>query len=408
MKHTSRILMLLLLGLSLSLLVIPAARGQEVAVPGTAATVPAASGPNPAPPAIAAKAALVVNADDGQILFSQNPDERLPMASTTKMMTALLTIENHRQDMDKMVTCSQRCAEVGESSIWLVAGEQLTVKEMLTGMLIQSGNDSAMALAEYDAGTMEAFVAKMNQRAAELGMTNTHFMNPHGLHDPDHYTSATDLVKLGREVMKHPEIRDIVKQTEATIPWTGQEFGRQLVNHNHLLKQYSAVNGIKTGFTDEAGQCIVISATENGTYLVMAYLGGPSLAERDTDVINLLHYGFANYQQQTVISKDTAYGAVDLPFDYGRKLTLVADSSMVKTVYIQDSVKQNLVLPEKLNLPVHKGDKVGLVEAFEGNKYLGSTYLIATEDVPAPGLRDRITYYLAAVFHTLLSAARLG
>lgn len=390
----------------MSLLVMPAARGQEAVEPVAASA--SAPGQAPAPPAIAAKSVLVVNADDGQIIFSQNPDERLPMASTTKMMTALLTIENHQKDLGAMVTCSQRCAEAGESSIWMVAGEKLTVKEMLTGMLIQSGNDSAMALAEFDAGSMEAFVAKMNKRAAELGMTNTHFMNPHGLHGPDHYTSATDFVKLGREVMKHPEIRDIVKRTEATIPWTGQESGRSLINHNHLLEQYDAVNGIKTGYTDEAGQCIVISATENGTNLVMAYLGGSSLSQRDTDVINLLHYGFSSYQQQTVISDGATYGAMDLPFDYGRKLSLVADGNLVKKVFIRDSVEQKLVLPEKLNLPVHKGDKVGLVEAFEGNKYLGSTYLIATEEVTAPGLKDRITYYIAAVYNSLLSVAKPG
>lgn len=403
MNLKSRLLLSIFLAFTLSLLVMPTARGQVAAEPAASA-----SAPGQAPPAVAAKAALVVNADDGQVIFSQNPDERLPMASTTKMMTALLTIENHQKDLGAMVTCSQRGAEVGESSIWLVAGDKLTVKEMLTGMLIQSGNDSAMALAEFDAGSMEAFVAKMNKRAAELGLTNTHFMNPHGLHDPDHYTSATDFVKLGREVMKHPEIRDIVKRSEVTIPWTGQEFGRSLVNSNHLLEQYDAVNGIKTGYTDEAGQCIVISASENGTNLVMAYLGGASLSQRDTDVINLLHYGFSSYQQQTVISDGATYGAMDLPFDYGRKLSLVADGSLVKKVFIRDSVEQKLVLPEKLNLPVHKGDKVGLVEAFEGNKYLGSTYLIATEEVPAPGLKDRITYYMAAVYNSLLSVAKPG
>lgn len=383
----------------LSLLVLPVARGQEAPEPAASAT---------APPAVAARAALVVDADDGRILFSQNPDERLPMASTTKMMTALLTIENHQKDLGALVPCSQRCAEVGESSIWLVAGEQLTVNEMLNGMLIQSGNDAAMALAEFDAGTMEAFVDKMNRRAVELGLTNTHFMNPHGLHDPDHYTSATDFVKLGRELMKHPEIREIVKRPEATIPWTGQEFGRQLVNHNHLLTQYDAVNGIKTGYTDEAGQCIIVSASENGTNLIVGYLGGPTLSQRDSDVINLLHYGFANYQQQTVISDGIEYGAMDMPFDYGRKLSLVADGSMVKKVCIRNSIEQKVVLPDKLTLPVHRGDKVGLVEAFEGNMYLGSTYLIATEDVPAPGLKDRINYYLAAVYNSLLSAARPG
>ena len=358
---------------------------------------------SPSPPGVSAKAVVLINADTGQFLYGLNPDEPLPMASTTKMMTALLTMENCK-DLNGMVTTSQRAVEVGESSIGLTTGEKLTVKEMLTGMLVQSGNDAATALAEYQSGTVEAFVDKMNKRAAELGMKNTHFANPHGLDDPAHYTSAADFVRLGTELMKFPLICEIVKSPNATIPWTGQPFGRSLTNHNHLLEQYPFINGIKTGYTDNAGQCIVISASENGVNLILAYLGGPSLSQRDSEVVSLVRFGFDSYQQRTVIEQGTRYASIDIPFEWGKKMELASAEDLARTVYVKDNVVHQLTLPEGVELPLHKGDKIGIVEAYDGGRLLGSSYLIATEDIPEPGYRDRITYYMHSVFNLVLSA----
>ncbi|MFA5802024.1 MAG: D-alanyl-D-alanine carboxypeptidase family protein [Thermoleophilia bacterium] len=361
----------------------------------------------PPPPGVSARAVVLINADTGQVLYSLNPDEPMAMASTTKMMTALLTMENVK-DLNAMVTTSQRAAEVGESSVWLTAGETLTVQEMLTGMLVQSGNDAATALAEYQSGTVEAFVDKMNKRAAELGMKNTHFANPHGLDDPAHYTSAADFARLGTEVMKFPLIREIVKSPYATIPWTGQPFGRSLTNHNHLLEQNPYINGIKTGYTDNAGQCIVISASENGVNLVLAYLGGLSLSQRDSEVVSLVRYGFDSYQQRTVIEQGTRYASIDIPFEWGRKMELASADNLVKTVYVKDNVVHQLTLPEEVELPLHKGDKIGIVEAYDGGRLLGSSYLLATEDVPEPGYRERVTYYIHSVFNLVLSVIITG
>jgi D-alanyl-D-alanine carboxypeptidase len=355
----------------------------------------------PAPPAIAARAAVLINADDGTVLYSLNPDERLAMASTTKMMTALLTIENCK-DLSQKVTASERAATVGESSIYLTTGETLTVEEMLNGMLIPSGNDAATALAEFDAGSVEAFVDKMNKRAAELGMTNTHFANPHGLDDPDHYTSAADFAKLGTEVMKHPELREIVERPVFNIPQAGNPAGREIINNNHLLEQYPYINGIKTGFTDNAGQCIVISGNDNDVHLILSYLGGPSLSQRGTDVVNLLQFGFDSYQQRKLITAGQDYAAIDVPYDWGRQLKLVADADLTRQVYVKEEVDRRVVLPDDdLKLPVHKGDKVGLVEVYDGDQMLGSTYLVATEDVEAPGLIGRLGFYLSSFLHKL-------
>ncbi len=361
----------------------------------------------PAPPAVAARSVVLINADTGQVLLSINPDERLAMASTTKMMTALLTIENCK-DLNARVTASQRAAEVGESSIFLTAGESLTVLEMLNGMLIQSGNDAATALAEYQGGTVEGFAEMMNQRAAKLGMTNTHFCNPHGLDDPDHYTSAADFAKLGRELMRHKEIREIVNRSEFTIPWPGQPWPRTLINHNHMLGQYPFINGIKTGFTDAAGQCIVISASENGVNLILAYLGGPSLGQRDADVLNLVRYGFDNYSQRNVIAQGTEYASVDVPYYYNKKLSLVAESDLSRVVYVKDEVERKLVLPIELNLPIHKGDKIGLVEIWENGKFLGSSYLLSTEEIAEPDMSERVTNIVKTAFGFLLSVVKPG
>jgi D-alanyl-D-alanine carboxypeptidase (penicillin-binding protein 5/6) len=243
---------------------------------------------------------VLLNAQDGRVLYSLNPDERLPMASTTKMMTALIVVEDHvedHSDLKAKVTVGQRAAALsattGGSSINLQEGESLTLEQMLNGMLISSGNDAAVALAEYDAGSVKAFVGKMNQKAHTLGLTNTHYANPHGLDEKGHYTSAMDNAKLGTEVMKHGKIREIVDRYEYTIP--GTQGPRHLVNTNDLLDSVPCITGIKTGSTDDAGYCIVISASKNGVRLIFSYLGGPSLAQRDEDVMNMLAYGFAQY-----------------------------------------------------------------------------------------------------------------
>jgi D-alanyl-D-alanine carboxypeptidase (penicillin-binding protein 5/6) len=386
-----RILPLLLLSIFLLFIVAPLAVAED----------------GPAPPAQAARSVVLINADTGQVLLSINPDERLAMASTTKMMTALLIIENCK-DLNAKVTTSQRAAEVGESSIFLVAGESLTVREMLNGMLIQSGNDAATALAEFEAGSVENFAEQMNQRAAGLGMTNTHFTNPHGLDDPNHYTSAADFAKLGRELMKHPEICEIVARPSFDIPWSGQPWPRTLINHNHMMEQYPFINGIKTGYTDAAGQCIVISASQNGVNLILSYLGGPSLGQRDADVLNLVQFGFDSYRQQSVIAQGTEYASVEVPFYYNRRLSLVAQDNLSRVVYVKDSIEQKLVLPEDLKLPVHKGDRIGLVEVWGNGRFLGSSYLMAAEDIADPGMGERVTFYVKSAFGFLLSAVKPG
>lgn len=358
-------------------------------------------------PGIAAKSALVMNADNGEIIYSKEPDMRLAMASTTKMMTALLVVENI-PNLDEPVVISKRAAEVGESSVWLMEGETLTVRELLYGLLIQSGNDAAVALAEYEAGSAEAFTEQMNRRAVEMGLENTHFANPHGLDNPEHFSSAADLAALGREVMKYPEVRQIVVLQQSAIPMAGQPGGRLLISHNPLLGLSPTVTGVKTGFTDTAGQCIVVSASDKGVNLMLSYMGGPSQAQRSQDVLALLQYGFDSYQDRKVIVQGEEYGELDFPYERDRKLPLVSEDELVKQIYIRDQIEYRLVLPDELVLPVRSGDKVGLIEAYEGDIYLGSSYLVAAEDVPKPGFGGRITYLLESIYHFMLFSALMA
>ncbi|MHB1381252.1 MAG: D-alanyl-D-alanine carboxypeptidase family protein [Thermoleophilia bacterium] len=364
------------------------------------AAAPAAAEEAPTPPVIGARSVLLVNADNGQVLFSQNPDQMLPMASTTKIMTALIIIEDI-EDLQQPVTVSQRAAEVGESSVWLTAGEQLTVEELLKAMLIQSGNDAAAALAEFDAGSIEAFAGKMNARAAELGMESTHFVNPHGLDDPEHYTTASDFIILAQEFRKHPELMRIVACSEEWIPDHGQPDARYLINHNHLLDIYPVINGIKTGFTDAAGQCIVTSAEDKGVNLLLAYLGAESYAQRNDEVISLVDYGFSLYREETVIGQGEEYATVGIPYDGEHRLSLVAEEGRSGQVFYSSEVEYRLMVPAEVVLPVRKGDRVGLVSAYESGVFVGSSYLLATEDVEAVSWTDKVSHYFGMILGTM-------
>jgi len=378
-----------------------------VVMAGPAAAAAHAEG-EPQPPAVGARSALLVDADNGQVLFSQNPDQRLPMASTTKIMTALIIIEE-TDDLTVPVTISQRAAEVGESSIYLTAGEQMMVGDLLKGLLVQSGNDAAVALAEFNAGSVEAFVDKMNARAAGLGMTGTHFVNPHGLDDPEHYTTATDFITLAREFRKHEELMRIVACSEEWIPDHGQPDARYLVNHNHLLDIYPVINGIKTGYTDAAGQCIIISAEDKGVNLLLAYLGAESYSQRNQEVIDLVAYGMSLYREETIIEQGGEYAEVGVPYSRDRHLRLVAEEGRVGQVFYDHQVEHRLIVPEEVVLPVRKGDKVGLVSAYEGEVFLGSAYLLATEDIGQVSWTDKVSYYLDSVLGlvTMVSLAAL-
>ena len=235
-------------------------------------------------PALAARAAILVDVDTGQVLLAHNDQQRLPMASTTKIMTALLALE--RGNLDEVVTVPAEALTVGESSMFLQAGEQLTLRDLLYGLLLVSGNDAAMTIALHIAGSEAAFVQMMNDRAAALGLSNTHFVNPHGLDAPDHYASADDLYRLARAALAYPEFATIVSTTQHNTA------GHALTNKNELLTAYAGADGIKTGTTDLANECLVASVNRDGHRVLAVILGS---TQRYEDARRLFDHYFTHY-----------------------------------------------------------------------------------------------------------------
>ncbi len=250
---------------------------------------------------LSAKAAVLMDAESGEIIFEKNADMRLPMASTTKIMTAVVALE--RADLDEKVKISPAAVGVEGSSIYLCADEILTVRELLYALLLSSANDAATALAIHIGGGIGGFADMMNEFAAKLELNNSHFDNPHGLDSPGHYTTARDLAKLTAYALKNEEFKTIVSTYKIYIPFCGKKDGRLLVNHNKLLKSYDGVIGVKTGFTKKSGRCLVSAAQRDGACFIVVTLNAP---DDWNDHRKLLDHGFENYEcvklEKTVIS----------------------------------------------------------------------------------------------------------
>ena len=382
----------------LGTLVPPSALAPVWAAPATVTTPAAASAASPASeaspaPSVKAKAAIVMDMEDGRVIFARNADERRPMASTTKMMTGILALE--RLPMDKVVAASKKATDAGESEIYLVPGEKLTVEELLYAVLVKSANDAAATLAEATAGSQEAFVELMNQKAQELGMTNTHFDNPHGLDSDQHYSTATDLATLARYAMKNPEFRRYVATEEASIPWPGRAYGRTLTNHNTLLGVVPYVNGVKTGYTRPAGFCLVGSGSKGGVSLISVVLGEQNKDGVNSDTKKLLDWGFSRYREVVLVEKGTPLASLEVPYHLDTKLPLVADRRLVRTVYVDDAVTPKVHSPASLALPVEQGAVLGKVRFVAGTKgqALGEVNLVALRTVESPSLGVKVRYF---------------
>lgn len=251
-----------------------------------------------------AQSAIVMERSSNRVLFEQNADAHLPMASTTKIVTAFTVINN--ANLDEVVEVSPKAVGIEGSSIYLRAGEHLTVRELLYGLMLRSGNDCAVALALHVAGSVEAFAEMMNKTAQELGCVDCHFVNPHGLHDEQHYTSARDLAKITCAALANADFQEIVATKSVRISNEGMEYDRALVNKNKLLTNFDDADGVKTGYTKKAGRCFVGSATRNGMQVVVVVLNcGPMFEE----TAEMLDVAFAKYTLETVIPKNKVCGS---------------------------------------------------------------------------------------------------
>jgi len=348
-----------------------------VAAPSALAATP--------PPSVDASAALLVDGNTGETLYALNPDKRVPMASLTKLMTALLTMENTKKN--DVVRVQGPAPSVGESTISLQAGEKLKVSDLLAAALIQSANDAAYALATDVGGTVKKFVRMMNERAAELGLDHTHYVVPDGLDTAGHYSSARDTYTLAREDMKHALFRRIVAQTGGEIAG-----GRTLYAWNDLLKTYPGAIGIKTGHTDLAGWSQIAAAERDGVTMYSVILGGPSRNRRNRDLAALLDWGFSHYGRVSVIAKRRPYAEVGVPFSDG-KVALVAEDRVRVTVPLDHTLVEKIVAPDVLELPVAQGDPIGEIVVYDGDEVVARRPLVSTATIGEPTLPERVHWY---------------
>jgi serine-type D-Ala-D-Ala carboxypeptidase (penicillin-binding protein 5/6) len=360
------------------------------------ATAPATLGVG-TPPAIPAAAWVVVDPATGETLASRAPDRELPMASTTKIMTALVVLES--ADLDEVMTVPPEAARIGESSGGLVAGERLRVRDLLTALLVPSGNDAAITLADGVAGSQRAFVELMNQRAAEMGLTHTSFANPHGLDAPGHHSSVADLVTLARVAMRDPVFREIVAQRRASIPGPGGRGVREYRSENALLDIDPEADGVKTGSTDGAGFALVAHARRKalGVQLYAAIIGSPSPDQRALDAARLLDYGFSQYARATLVSADTPVGRAPVDDRPGTDVPYRAASDLSAAIRLGAPVTEVVTAPAELRAPVAAGQVVGTITLRQGDRVLGRRDLLAMRSASEPGVWDRVRAGIGAL-----------
>ena len=326
--------------------------------------------------ATSAKACVVMDAASGRLLLEHNAYAPLPMASTTKIMTALLALENGQ--LDEPVTCTRNAFGVPGTSIYLDLGETLTLEEMLYGLLLASGNDAAVAIAEHIGGTVENFCSQMTERAASLGCTNTVFQTPHGLPKEGHYTTARDLALITREAMRYTKFREIVSTQRATIPWQNRSYDRVLRNKNRLLRTYPGAMGVKTGFTRAAGRCLVSAARRDGMTLICVVFGCPDWFDESERLLDL---GFEGWEAFTVLHEGETVRM--LPVLAGDRTEIPAVLADDLTAVLPKGKLPNLTieLPESLKSPVFAGEKLGIASLALAGETLTESDVVAGKTV---------------------------
>jgi D-alanyl-D-alanine carboxypeptidase (penicillin-binding protein 5/6) len=337
-------------------------------------------------PQVGGRAYLVENATTGDVVLAKNARQRVPIASITKLMTVLVTLEHAR--LDDVVTVTGSAAARGESSIYLAPGERLTVRELVKAALIQSANDAAAALADHvGRGSRSTFVSMMNAKARQLGLRDTEFANPDGLDAAGAYSSARDVTRLARVAMRNPTIRQIVSTTETTISG-----GRRLETWNDLLYTFPGLLGVKTGHTSGAGWSQVAAARGPGFVVYATLLGEATRAQRNEDLTRLLVWGISRYRKLPIVAQGKTYASVALPYGKGR-LPLVAARDQLRVVRLGKPLIEEVVAPGAVTLPVGKGEALGRVRVYREGRLIASSPLVAPRAVDPPGVLGRVGWY---------------
>lgn len=344
-----------------------------------AVSFPGAARAQTAAPSVSARSAAVICAADGCVLYEKNSHERLPIASTTKIMTALLTLEAAARN-DKTVLITPEMVRVEGSSMGLKAGDKLTLTALAEGMLSVSGNDAANSAAIAVSGSIQQFAALMNQKAAQLGLSDTHYVTPSGLDNGEHFSSARDLAKLTASALKNPEFARIVAQKKIKVQFSDPSRTVTYTNHNKLLSMYDGCTGVKTGFTKKSGRCLVSAAERGGVRLVAVTLSDPDDWQ---DHEKLLDYGFSRL---TRFQADDSGFHLNLPVVGGTERAVLVEGSagaaaLLPADEVQD-LRRTVELPQFVYAPVTKGQVLGLVRYSNDAGTVATTKLTAGSDIP--------------------------
>ncbi|WIW70483.1 D-alanyl-D-alanine carboxypeptidase family protein [Anaerosinus gibii] len=350
---------------------------------------------------INAAGAILIDAKTGQVLYEKNSNKQLAPASTTKIMTAILAIESDR--LDEKTTISKNAASVQGSTMHLQEGELISLRELVTGLMMRSGNDAAVAIAEFLSGSVDKFVVEMNKKAREIGAIHTKFQNPHGLPTKDHYSTAYDLAWIARYAMNNPTFAEVVSTRNTSIDWedsAGNEHEQNLKNTNKLLWMLDEADGVKTGTTNEAGPCLVSSATKDDQRLIAVTLNDKNRWE---DSQELLNWGFETFDlYEYPIEEELSNEINRIAVEYGIDTTVKLQTSEEPFVVIPKGKSDNLIaktnVPKKINAPVYQGQKIGEVHFIMNDKTLRTIDLVAANNVEEKTLANFLLNYLTTIF----------
>lgn len=339
-----------------------------------------------------ARSAILMDAESGTVIFEKNSHDKLPPASITKIMTLLLIMEALDEGKIKMtdnVQTSENAASMGGSQIFLEPGEEMSVEDMIKGIALASGNDASVAMAEKLAGTEQQFVAMMNEKAKELGMNDTHFVNPNGLPVEGHHSSAHDIAVMSRELLKHKEVtqytglyQDYLRKTSEKPFW--------LVNTNKLVRFYSGADGLKTGFTSEAKYCLSATAKRDNLRIIAVVMGEPTTKQRNSEVSQMFDYAFAQYMNYPIVGEGESIGMARIEKGMESKIDLVADqpySILLKKGSSTKDIRYELKLEEKLKAPIEQGQPIGKLIVYQGDQ------MVKEFDVAAPQSIDKASWW---------------
>lgn len=354
---------------------------------------------------IKCKSAILMDFNTGEILYENNPHEKLPPASITKIMLLLITMESIEKGILKLtdeVIVTANASGMGGSQVYLEEGEIQSVENLLKAICLRSANDASVALAEHISGNEEIFVSKMNERAAQLNMKNTSFKNVTGLPSLDHYTTAYDISLMTRELLKHPKIHEWLTPWMAEINvGKNKDIIQSLVNTNRMVKEYEGANGVKTGSTNEAGFCLSASAKRGNLQLISVIMGCENSKIRFEETKKMLDYGFANYDSITIGKKGDIFGKIKV--DKGKKNEIVV--KLNKDAYIllpkgsQSNLEKEIVLPDSIAAPVKEGDKIGELIISIDNKIVDKIDLVSNETIQNANIIDIFKLMIKNLIH---------